>query len=49
MLINYRLEYTRQDSSKKRDMCVDGPSPEFKVKVTLNSTYWRVKQELHRK
>ena len=27
-----RLEYTRQDTSKKQETCVDGPSPEFQVK-----------------
>ena len=29
----YRLEYTRQDTSKKQEMGVDGPSPDLRVRV----------------
>ena len=29
----YRLEYTRQDNSKKQEMGVDGPSPDLRVRV----------------
>ena len=28
----YRLEYTRQDNSKKQEMSVDGPSPDLRVR-----------------
>ena len=31
----YRLEYTRQDNSKKQEMGVDGPSPDLRVRVSV--------------
>lgn len=30
-----RLEYTRQEGTKRKDSYVDGPSPEFKVEMTF--------------
>ena len=30
-----RLEYTRQDNSKKQEMGVDGPSPDLRVRLSV--------------
>ena len=34
-----RLEYTRQEGTKRKDSYVDGPSPEFKVEMTLENIH----------
>ena len=38
----YRLEYTRQDNSKKQEMGVDGPSPDLRVRVSVIFTLTKI-------